>query len=391
MDRPQGIARVRDAVPFRRGTGELMTEEARVGPTTDRPAPGEGCRFLRACRRRPVDATPVWLMRQAGRYMPEYRALRERYSILELIKTPELACQVSLQPIQAFDLDAAIIFADILPLLEAMGLTLEFVKGEGPLIHNPLRRAADVEALRVPQPEEALWFTLQAIQLARRELDGRGIPLIGFSGAPFTLASYAIEGGTSRHHLLVKKLMFSEPTVWHHLMEKLSQAVSEYLLAQAKAGAQALQLFDSWVGQLSPADFREYVLPHTRRAVQAVQRAGVPVIYFGTGTSGLLDLLREVEADVVGVDWRVELRTAWEQLGPTVAIQGNLDPVALLAPWPELRRRAQQVLDAARATGWAGHIFNLGHGVLPSTPVDNVRRLVDFVHEYTCDRDERAA
>lgn len=340
-------------------------------------------RFLDAANRRTVDATPVWLMRQAGRYMVEYRTLRERYSILELIKTPELACEVTMQPIQAFDLDAAIIFADILPPLEGMGLSLEFVKGEGPLIHNPLRTPADIDALRVLPTQETLPFTLDAIRLVRGELASRNIPLIGFSGAPFTLASYAIEGGSSKNHVRVKSLMMSEPAAWHRLMEKLSQVVGDYLLAQAQAGAQALQLFDSWVGQLSPADYCEYVLPHSRRALEIAGAAGVPVIHFGTDTAGILPLMRKAGGNVIGVDWRIDLADGWRLLGPEVAVQGNLDPIALFAPWPELRRRAQAVLDSAAATGWHGHIFNLGHGILPQTPVDNVRRLVDFVHEYT--------
>jgi len=348
-----------------------------------RPPAAAGGRFLRACRRLPVDATPIWLMRQAGRYMPEYRALRRRCTILEMIKTPALACEVTLQPIDAFDLDAAIIFADILPPLEGMGLGLEFVKGEGPVIHNPLRSAGDVAALRVLPPEESLGFTLDAIKLARRELDDRGIPLIGFSGAPFTLASYAVEGGSSRSHALVKSLMMGEPALWRQLMDKLAEVVGQYLLAQARAGAQALQLFDSWAGQLSPADYRESVMPYSRRAIDIARQAGVPIIHFGTETSGMLRLMREAGGDVMGIDWRAPLDVAWQQLGDDVAVQGNLDPVALLAPWPELKRRAQAVLDAARAVGRPGHIFNLGHGVLPETPVERVQQLVDFVHEYT--------
>ncbi len=340
-------------------------------------------RFLEAAGRQPVDATPVWLMRQAGRYMVEYRTLRERYTILELIKTPELACEVTMQPIQAFDLDAAIIFADILPPLEGMGLGLEFVKGEGPLIHNPIRTPADVDALRVTPPQESLPFTLEAIRLARRELQSRNIPLIGFSGAPFTLASYAIEGGGSKNHVRVKSFMMGEPEAWHRLMGKLSLVVGHYLLAQAQAGAQTLQLFDSWVGQLSPADYREYVLPYSRQALEIARQAGVPIIHFGTDTAGILPLIQEAGGDVIGVDWRIDLAQAWRMLGPEVAVQGNLDPVSLFAPWPQLRRRAQAAIDSARSTGWDGHIFNLGHGILPQTPVDNVRRLVDFIHEYS--------
>ena len=340
----------------------------------------ETSRLLRACRLENTDTTPIWLMRQAGRYMPEYRQLREKYSILELIKTPELACEVTMQPINAFDLDAAIIFADILPPLEGMGLQLDFVKGEGPIIYNPVRTAEDVAQLQVTPPEESLWFTLEAIRLARAELDPRGLPLIGFSGAPYTLAAYAVEGGGSNNHLAVKGLMMSDPYTWHALMEKLSEVVGHYLLAQAKAGAQVLQLFDSWVGQLAPEDYRQHVMPYTRHAIEIARQAGVPIIHFGTDTSGILELLRDAGGDVIGVDWRIDLDAAWERLGAGVAVQGNLDPIALFAPWPELETRAKNILD--QAGGRAGHIFNLGHGILPGTPVDNVKRLVDFVHEY---------
>ncbi len=338
-------------------------------------------RFLRACRRESTDVTPVWLMRQAGRYMPEYRQLREKYSILEIIKTPALACQVTMQPIHAFDLDAAIIFADILPPLESMGLELDFVGGEGPVIYNPVRTADDITRLRVPAPEENLWFTLEAIRLARRELDPLGIPLIGFSGAPFTLAAYAIEGGGSRHYLRAKHLLMSDPAAWHQLMEKLTAVVGAYLLAQAQAGAQALQLFDSWVGILSPEDYRQHVLPYSQQVIRTAAQSGVPIIHFGTGTNGLLELLCEAGGDVIGVDWSIDLDTAWARIGTDRAIQGNLDPVALFAPWEALQSRAQVVLD--QAAGRPGHIFNLGHGILPETPVDHVKRLVDFIHEYS--------
>jgi uroporphyrinogen decarboxylase len=320
-------------------------------------------------------------MRQAGRYMIEYRTLREKHTILEIIKTPDLACEVTMQPINAFDLDAAIIFADILPPLEGMGLNLEFVRGEGPVIHNPLRSHADVEALRTPSPEEALHFTLDAIKLARKELDPLGIPLIGFSGAPFTMASYAIEGGSSRNYVLAKGMMYNDPSAWHMLMDKLATVVGDYLRAQAQAGAQVLQLFDSWVGSLSPADYREFVLPYSRRAIEMAQETGVPIIHFGTDTAGILHLIKETGGDVIGVDWRIDLDVAWQGLGDDVAVQGNLDPVTLFAPWPELQKRAQIVLD--QVGGRPGHIFNLGHGILPQTPVDNVKRLVDFVHEYS--------
>ncbi|MBI1258934.1 MAG: uroporphyrinogen decarboxylase [Chloroflexi bacterium] len=336
-----------------------------------------GSRFLRACRREPVDATPIWLMRQAGRYMSEYRALRERYSILEMIKTPELACEVTLQPMKAFDLDAAIIFADILPPLAGMGLELDFVRGEGPVIYNPIRCAADVDRLEVRPPEESLSFTLEAIKLARAELGDT--PLIGFSGAPFTLACYAIEGESSKHHLQTKLLMWREPEIWHRLMSKFAEVAGQYLLAQARAGAQALQLFDSWVGDLSPGDYATYVLPYSQQALEIAAQSGVPIIHFGTNTSGMLDLIQAAGGDVIGVDWRIDLATAWKGLGER-AIQGNLDPLALFAPWDELKVQAQRVLD--QAGGKPGHIFNLGHGILPETPIENVRRLVDFVHEY---------
>lgn len=355
-----------------------MAGLAESAQATMRP-PVEDSRFLRACRREPVDATPVWLMRQAGRYMHEYRTLREKYSILQMIKSPELACEVTMQPIRAFDLDAAIIFADILPPLEGMGLQLEFVKGEGPLIRNPVRSAEDIHRLRVLPPEEALSFTLDAIRLARKELEPRRIPLIGFSGAPFTLASYAVEGEGSRNRVHVKSLMMSQPDLWHALMEKLSEVAGRYLLAQAKAGAQALQLFDSWVGELSPYDYEKLVLPWSRRALEIAAQAGVPVIHFGTNTSAMLPLIRQAGGSVIGVDWRIDLAEAWRILGDDVAVQGNLDPVALFAEWPALQERAGAILDSVR--GRAGHIFNLGHGILPGTPVENVQRLIDFVHE----------
>jgi uroporphyrinogen decarboxylase len=342
---------------------------------------GSGGRFLRACRRETVDATPIWLMRQAGRYMPEYRRLREKHALLDLIKTPELACEVTLQPMNAFALDAAIIFADILPPLEGMGLDLAFAPGEGPVISNPVRTAADIARLRTPPPEESLWFTLGAIQLVRAQLEARGLPLIGFSGAPFPLASYAVEGGGSRNHERVKALMMEEPDLWRQLMTKLSEVVGAYLLAQAQAGAQALQLFDSWAGQLAPADYRDFVAPYTRRALAIAREAGVPIIHFATNTSGMLEEIRDAGGDVISVDWRIELDAARRRLGDGVALQGNLDPVALCVPWERLRPRAQHTLDQMRDS--VGYIFNVGHGVLPQTPVENVQRLVEFVHEYS--------
>jgi len=345
-------------------------------------------RFLRACRNQPVDATPIWLMRQAGRYMAEYRALRQHHSILELIKTPELAAEVTLQPINAFNLDAAIIFADILTVLEGLGLRLEFLKGEGPVIHNPVRSAADINALTVRPPAETLGFTLEAIKLVCRELNGK-VPLIGFAGAPFTLASYAIEGGASREYITTKKLMYGQPHYWHALMHKLATAVGEYLRAQAAAGAQALQLFDSWVGSLSPTDYREFVLPHSQHAIElATAGSDVPLIHFGTGTAGLLPLLKQAGGRVIGVDWRMDLAEADRLLGREVALQGNLDPVVLFAPVSEIRRQAARIIDSVNHR--PGHIFNLGHGILQRTPVEHVAALVDFVHAYSAQKKEDA-
>ena len=336
--------------------------------------------FLRACRREPADHTPIWLMRQAGRYMSEYRAIRERYGFLEMVKTPEVAAEVTMQPINAFEMDAAIVFADILPPLEGMGLNLTFEKGEGPVLHNPIRTPADIEALRQPDPRESVSYTIETVRLVKRELAGR-IPLIGFSGAPFTLASYAVEGGSSRDYRHAKKLMYGEPQSWRTLMDKLSLLVSDYLLAQIEAGADAVQIFDSWAGALSPFDYAEYVLPYVQRCIARVkEQSSVPVIYFGTDLNGMLALLRETGADVLGADWRINLDDAWAQYGDKVAIQGNLDPATLFAPWPEIERRATDILQ--RAGGRTGHIFNLGHGILTETPVDNVKRLVEFVHSF---------
>lgn len=336
-------------------------------------------RFLRACRREPVDCTPVWLMRQAGRYMAAYRKLRERYALIDMFKTPEIAAEVTLQPIKAYELDAAIIFADILLPLEGMGIELEFAEREGPRIHNPVRAASDVSALRVGDPEDGLGYVLQALRLVRSETDGK-VPLIGFAGAPFTLASYVIEGGSSRTFLRTKGMMYENPEVWDQLMEKLVRIVGPFLLAQARAGAQAVQLFDSWVGCLSPADYREYVLPHMTKIFRPLKDAGIPSIHFGTGAADLLPLMRQAGGDVIGVDWRTSLDDAWERIGPGAGIQGNLDPVTLIAPRTVLMERTGEILD--RASGRAGHIFNLGHGVLPPTPEDSVKALVDFVHSY---------
>lgn len=349
--------------------------------------------FLKACRREPTDRTPIWLMRQAGRYLPQYRAIREGRGFLEMIKSPELAAELTLQPTRLFDLDAAIIVSDILPLLEGMGFQLTYEKGDGPAIHNPVRSAAAVQALRDDDAAQTMHYTLEAIRLVKRELNGR-IPVIGFSGAPFTLASYAIEGGGSKDYRNTKLLMYREPQAWHALMERLTSQVTAYLVAQIEAGAEAVQIFDSWAGALAPNDYAEYVLPYVQRVVAGVRAAGseqaaassIPIIYFGTGLSGMMAQLRHTEADVLGADWRINLDDAWAEIGPGFAIQGNLDPMALFAPWDELQRRAAAILD--RAAGRPGHIFNLGHGILTETPVENVKRLVEFVHEYSADKEK---
>lgn len=336
-------------------------------------------RFLRACRREPVDCTPVWFMRQAGRYMAEYRALRAKHSILEMCRTPELAAQVTLQPINRFPLDAAIIFADILLPLEPMGMNLEFAQGEGPVIHNPIRDRASVDRLKVGDGE-GLDYVAEAIKLARRALDGK-VPLIGFAGAPFTLASYAIEGGGSRNYLHTKQMMYSDPASWHKLMDKFARVITGYLRRQIRAGAQAVQLFDSWVGCLSPGDYAEYVLPHVQVIFEGLKWEGVPMIHFGTGTTALLRLMREAGGDVIGLDWRVRLDEGWATVGHDRAVQGNLDPLVLFAPLPEIERRVEDIL--RRAGGRLGHIFNLGHGILPTTPVDHVAATIDMVHKLS--------
>jgi uroporphyrinogen decarboxylase len=319
-------------------------------------------------------------MRQAGRYMAEYRALRAKHSMLELCRTPELALEVTLQPLKALAVDAAILFADILLPLEPMGAPFEFAQGEGPVIHKPVRTRAEIDALRDIQPEEGLGYVLEAVRLLRRELDGK-TPLIGFAGAPFTLASYLIEGGKSSHFTLTKTLMYREPDAWNALMAKLSGVVSRYLVAQIDAGAQAVQLFDSWVGALSPQDYRDYVQPHVAGILKAVSVRDVPVIHFGTGTATLLELQRDAGGTVIGVDWRTPIDDAWRRLGDGVAVQGNLDPVVLFAPQEVIERQAGDVL--ARVNKRDGHIFNLGHGILPGTPVESVQRLADFVHRTT--------
>lgn len=337
-------------------------------------------RFLRACRKEPTDRTPVWFMRQAGRYMAEYRALREKHDILTLCRTPELAVQVTLQPIDALGVDAAILFSDLLLPLEPLGVPFHFAAGEGPVVDAPVRSAADVAKLRAFEPREAHAPVLEAIRLLRRALDGR-VPLIGFAGAPFTLASYAVEGGHSSHFTLTKRMMYEAPETWHRLAALLASVVADYLRAQVEAGAQALQVFDSWVGALDAADYREFVLPHVRALFDGVEDTGVPLIHFGTGTGHLLALQREAGGDVIGVDWRTPLDEGWQRIGHDRAVQGNLEPHALFAPLPRLLARVDDVL--ARAGRRAGHVFNLGHGILPGTPVEHVRAVVEHVHAQT--------
>ena len=335
--------------------------------------------FMRACRRETVPYTPIWLMRQAGRYMQEYRDVRARKSFLELCKTPSLAAEVTVTAAERLGVDAAIIFADILLIIEPMGLQLEFGKGEGPVIHNPVRSAADVKRMREIDDPGALDFVFTAIRETRAALRSE-LPLIGFAGAPFTLASYVVEGGASKNYVHTKSLMYNDSGAWHAMMALISRALIKYLNAQIEAGAQAVQLFDSWVGTLGPDDYREYVLPHTRNVIKGVAK-GTPVIHFGTGTSGLLELMRVAGGDVIGLDWRIRLDEGWQRIGHDVAVMGNLDPVALFANREQLLTQAKAILD--QAGGRPGHIFNLGHGILPETPVENVIALVETVHDLS--------
>ncbi|MGW8180843.1 MAG: uroporphyrinogen decarboxylase [bacterium] len=337
-------------------------------------------RFLRACLRKEVDCTPVWFMRQAGRYLSEYRQLREKYSLLELCRNPELATEVTLQPLRRFDLDAAIIFADILLPLPGIGVDFEFSAGEGPKISRPLNSPAAMARLAVGEPENDLRFVLEAIGLVRRELP-INVALIGFAGAPFTLASYMIEGGYSRSFLRTKEMMYCHPKSWQILMEILVKVTIRYLKAQIGAGAQAIQLFDSWVGALGEDDYRRYVLPYSQRIFEALNEYPIPTIHFSTGTAGYLEVLKEAGGSVQSVDWRIPLGKAWKRLGKDVAIQGNLEPIAMMAPPDILERKVRDILD--QADGRLGHVFNLGHGFLPQTPVESVKRVVECVHKYS--------
>jgi uroporphyrinogen decarboxylase len=335
--------------------------------------------LLLAARRKPTPFTPVWLMRQAGRYLPEYRALRARHEFLELCKTPPAAAEVTLQPIERLGVDAAILFADILLIVEPLGVGLEFAKGEGPVIRRPVRTEADVARLGPVDVASAVGFVFETVRLVKRALPSR-VPLIGFAGAPFTVASYVVEGGASRDYLATKRLMRERPEAWHRLLTVIADATAAYLNGQIAAGADVVQLFDSWVGALAPDDYREFVLPHTR-AVIAALTPGTPVIHFGTGTGGLLPLLRDAGGDVIGLDWRIDLDVGWRAVGDDVGVQGNLDPVALLSPPKTFEASVRAIL--RRAAGRPGHIFNLGHGVLPSTPMEHVKALVDMVHDIS--------
>jgi uroporphyrinogen decarboxylase len=336
-------------------------------------------RFLRACRREPTDKTPVWFMRQAGRYMSDYRALRQRYSLLDICANPELAVAVTLQPVDLIEVDAAILFSDLLVPFTPMGLRFDFVKGEGPSIEHPIRTAADVDRLQPIEPREALGHVLETIRILRTELEGR-VPLIGFGGAPFTLAAYAIEGGPSTTYARTKAFMYDQPAAWHRLCGRFADMMADYLQAQVEAGAHALQIFDSWAGMLGRADYREFALPHTSRIFSALKRSGVPLIHFGVGTTAILPDMVAGGGDVIGFDWRLPLDEAWTVVGHDRAVQGNLDPALLLGPEDRVFAAADDIL--RRAGGRAGHIFNLGHGVLPNTSLERVQALAAHVHEF---------
>jgi uroporphyrinogen decarboxylase len=338
-------------------------------------------RFLKACRREPVDATPIWFMRQAGRYLPQYRKIREKHDIISICKNPELCAEVTSLPVKVLGVDAAIMFADIMLPLEGMGVEFQIKEGIGPVINHPIRSKAQAEALRELDPKSAVPFVLDAIRLVKGKLNG--IPLIGFCGGPFTLASYLIEGRPTRDFIITKTVMYRDPETWRILLDQLTTAMSAYLQAQVEAGVDAVQLFDSWIGSLDPLDYHEYVLPYSRRIFKDLEGSGVPRIHFGTDTAALLEEMREAGGDVFSVDWRIPIDVAWKRLGHDVAIQGNLDPVILLADANLIKSRAKEIL--ARTRGIPGHIFNLGHGILADTPVENAMELVKFVHSFTMD------
>lgn len=343
--------------------------------------------FLRAARREATERTPVWMMRQAGRYMPEYREIRAKHGFLEMCRTPELAVEVTLQPVDLVGVDAAILFSDILVSFPGMGLDLEFAAGEGPVIHNPIRTAADVANLKVADPYETTGFVMETLKILRRELENK-VPLIGFAGAPFTLASYAIEGHGTRDYENCKALMWSDPASWDVLLGKFADTTIAYLNAQIDAGAQVVQLFDSWVGYVAPRDYEKSVLPHTKRVIDAVTahgnevvEGGVPLIHFANGGTSMLDLVQQAGGDIIGVDWRLDMRKAVEQIDPAFGIQGNIDPVALFAPDDELERMVVEILEAVGTR--PGHIFNLGHGIHKTSDPEKARSMIRFVHEHS--------
>ncbi len=338
----------------------------------------EGNRFIRACLRKPVDRTPVWFLRQAGRYMQEYRDVRKHHTLIEICKKPELAAEVTITAAERLGVDAAIIFADLLLPLEPMGLDFEFQAGEGPVVHHPVRIAEDVKALRTDRAD-ALAYVAQAIEKVAGHFKDR-LGIIGFCGAPFTLASYMIEGCGSRNYIETKQLMYRKPTAWSSLLDKLVTVLTAYCRLQVDAGADVIQIFDSWVGSLSLSDYREYAFDASRRLVRAVQAMGVPVIYFGVETAGLLEQMSQTGADVIGLDWRQPLDVAWRSVGHTRAVQGNLDPITLFAPEEILELKVKEILRLAN--GRPGHIFNLGHGIVPGTPVENVASVVKMVHGF---------
>ena len=337
--------------------------------------------FVRAAKAQPAERTPVWFMRQAGRYMAEYRAVRKQYSLIEICKKPKVAAQVTVEAAEILEVDAAIIFADLLLPLEVMGLPFHFAAGEGPKIERPVRTAEDITRLRTDRAAE-LGYVSEAVKLVCKHF-GDALPVIGFCGAPFTLASYMIEGGGSRHYINTKKMMYSTPGAWNELMTKLVAVTAEYSAEQVRAGADTIQIFDSWVGSLSVEDYRHYVLPHVTVLVRRLQKTGVPIIYFGTDSATLLPSMKETGAEVIGLDWRIPLDAGWQSLSYKGAVQGNLDPVLLFADWKELKMRAEDIL--RRAAGRPGHIFNLGHGILPETPVESVKALCDFIREHSAD------
>lgn len=342
----------------------------RVAPMTSR--------FLDACRRRPTDVRPVWFMRQAGRYMKQYRDIRAKHGILDICKRPDLAAEVTLQPIEVLDVDAAIVFADILLPVEPMGLKLRFVAGEGPQIDNPIETSTDIDSLSISNTDD-LGYVGESIKMVTQALAGR-VPVIGFVGAPFTLASYMIEGGPSRTFLRTKQMMYRNETMWRRLMGKLVDVLGPFALLQVASGARAIQVFDSWVGALSPDDYVRFVAPYSRALIERIRTASVPVIHFGTGVSGFFRELHAAGGDVMGVDWRTNIDQAWMDISYRSAVQGNLDPAALFAPLPELKEKVNELL---RRTGSRpGHIFNLGHGILPETPVDSVKAVVEIVREF---------